>query len=92
MDEMFRNCKAPLDLTSLDSTNVISYQYMFADYGKRPEIDEAYKLAIDNVKKYVNQYAPDYINLLNQYLELVDGVEIYGDLDKKYDDGFNLCL
>lgn len=92
MDEMFRNCKAPLDLSRLDSKNVISYQYMFADYGKRPEIDEAYKLAIDNVKKYVNQYAPDYINLLNQYLELVDGVEIYGDPTNPDKGDSNLCL
>lgn len=92
MDEMFRNCKAPLDLSRLDSKNVISYQYMFADYGKRPEIDEAYKLAIDNVKKYVNQYAPDYINLLNQYLELIDGVEIYGDPTNPDKGDSNLCL
>lgn len=93
MNEMFRNCKVPLDLSVLNTKNVVSYQYMFQDYGKRNEVDIAYKYGIDYAREQIKQKAPEYLELFDKYVKLLDGVEIYGTPEEEQPEGtFNLCL
>ena len=93
MNEMFRNCKVPVDLSVLDTKNVVSYQYMFQDYGKRKEAEEAFKYGLDYAREKIKEKAPEYVELFDKYVKLLDGVDIYGTPGDPQPEGeFNLCL